>query len=164
MLNWIVRNKTVSSFDCVYLQNEFTNHLFNIYLKPGFDINSQQLLIYHKTKINWHHTTAKSVFNINSQLLLICHKTKINWDHTTTKSGFDINSQLLLIYHKAKINWDYTTMCNNSSEKNTKSPKWTYNECDSLNISHKITINTLVNLQNQSINHKRTLLTDARMG
>ena len=31
MLNWIVRNRTVWSFSYVYLQNVFTNHIFNIY-------------------------------------------------------------------------------------------------------------------------------------
>ena len=36
MLNRIVRNKTVWSFNCVYLQNVFTNHIFNIYVKTGF--------------------------------------------------------------------------------------------------------------------------------
>ena len=38
MLNWIVRNRTVWSFNCVYLQNVFTNHISNIYAKPGFGI------------------------------------------------------------------------------------------------------------------------------
>ena len=32
MLNWIVRNRTVHSFNCVYLQNMFTNHIFIIYV------------------------------------------------------------------------------------------------------------------------------------
>ena len=35
MLNWIVRNKTVWSFNCVYLQNVLTNYIFNIYVKNG---------------------------------------------------------------------------------------------------------------------------------
>ena len=35
---WIVRNRTVWSFNCVYQQNVFTNHIFNIYVKTGFGI------------------------------------------------------------------------------------------------------------------------------
>ena len=38
MVNWIVRNRTVSSFNCVYRQNEFTNHIFNILAKKVFGI------------------------------------------------------------------------------------------------------------------------------
>ena len=38
MLNWIVRNRTVSSFNSVYLQDVFTNYIFNIYVKTGFGI------------------------------------------------------------------------------------------------------------------------------
>ena len=38
MLNWIVRKGTVWSFNWVYLQNVFTNHIFNIYVKTGFGI------------------------------------------------------------------------------------------------------------------------------
>ena len=38
MLNWIVRNRTVWSFNGMYLQNGFTNHVFNIYVKTGFGI------------------------------------------------------------------------------------------------------------------------------
>ena len=37
-LNWIVRNRTVWSFNCMYLQNVFRNHIFNIYVKTGFGI------------------------------------------------------------------------------------------------------------------------------
>ena len=38
MLNWIVRNRTVSSINCVHLQNLLTNHVFNLYVKTGFGI------------------------------------------------------------------------------------------------------------------------------
>ena len=38
MLNWIVRNRTVWSFNCEYLKNMNTNHIFNLYVKTGFDI------------------------------------------------------------------------------------------------------------------------------
>ena len=38
MLNWIVRNKIVGSFNNVYIQNKFTNHILNIYLETAFDI------------------------------------------------------------------------------------------------------------------------------
>ena len=38
MWNWIVRNRTVWSFDNVYLQNKFTNHISDIYVKTGFSI------------------------------------------------------------------------------------------------------------------------------
>ena len=37
MLNF-VRNWTVWSFNCMYQQNVFTNHIFNIYGKAGFGI------------------------------------------------------------------------------------------------------------------------------
>ena len=38
MLNWIVRNGTVWSFNCVYVQNMFTNDIFNVFVKTGFGI------------------------------------------------------------------------------------------------------------------------------
>ena len=38
MVNWSVRNRAVWSFNSVYIQNVFTNHMFNIYVKTGFDI------------------------------------------------------------------------------------------------------------------------------
>ena len=38
MPNWIVINRTVWFFECVYQQNVFTNHISNIYVKTGFDI------------------------------------------------------------------------------------------------------------------------------
>ena len=38
MLYWIVRNRTVWSFNCVYVQNVFIHHIFNIYVKTGFGI------------------------------------------------------------------------------------------------------------------------------
>ena len=38
MQNWIVGNRTVWSFNWVYLENVFTNNIFNIYLKSGFGI------------------------------------------------------------------------------------------------------------------------------
>ena len=38
MLNWIVRNRTVWSFNCEYRQNVFTSHIFNINGKTGFGI------------------------------------------------------------------------------------------------------------------------------
>ena len=38
MQNWIVRNKTVRTFNCVYLKNVFTNPISNIYVKIGFGI------------------------------------------------------------------------------------------------------------------------------
>ena len=38
MLNRIVWNRTVGLFDCVYLQNVFTNHIFDLYIKTGFGI------------------------------------------------------------------------------------------------------------------------------
>ena len=34
----MVRKETVWSFNSVYLQNVFTNHIFDIYLKTGFGI------------------------------------------------------------------------------------------------------------------------------
>ena len=34
----MIWNRTVGSFNCVYLQNIFTNHIFDIYVKTGFGI------------------------------------------------------------------------------------------------------------------------------
>ena len=46
MLNWIVRNKTIWSFNCVYLNKLFTNNTFLIYfLKPDLELNNVQLLM-----------------------------------------------------------------------------------------------------------------------
>ena len=38
MLNQIVSSRIVRSFNCVYLQNVFTDHIFNIHVKTGFGI------------------------------------------------------------------------------------------------------------------------------
>ena len=38
MLNWIVRNRTVWSLNCVYQQNVFRNHIFYIYVKTGIGV------------------------------------------------------------------------------------------------------------------------------
>ena len=38
MLNWIAKNRTVLSFNCVYLQNVFTNHILNACVKTWFGI------------------------------------------------------------------------------------------------------------------------------
>ena len=35
MLNWMDRNRTVWSLNCMYQQNVFTNHIFNIYVETG---------------------------------------------------------------------------------------------------------------------------------
>ena len=51
MLNIIVGNKTVWSFNCVYyLQTVFTNYIFNIYVKIDLSWNSTESLICHKNK------------------------------------------------------------------------------------------------------------------
>ena len=50
MLNQTVRNRTVGSFNCVYLQNVFINHIFTVYVKQDLALNNQQWLICHKTK------------------------------------------------------------------------------------------------------------------
>ena len=44
MLNWIVRNRTVWLFNCVYLQNVFANHIFNVYVKIGFGIKKPTMV------------------------------------------------------------------------------------------------------------------------
>ena len=44
MLNWIARNKTVWSFNSVYLQNVFTDYIFNIYVNTGFDIKQPRMV------------------------------------------------------------------------------------------------------------------------
>ena len=36
MLNGIVWNKTVWSFNCVYLKDVFTNNIYNMHVKTGF--------------------------------------------------------------------------------------------------------------------------------
>ena len=38
MLNCIVRNRTVGSFNWVYQQKVFAGHIFNIYAKTVFDM------------------------------------------------------------------------------------------------------------------------------
>ena len=38
MLSWVVRNRTVWSFNCEYIENVLTYHIFNIYVKTGFGI------------------------------------------------------------------------------------------------------------------------------
>ena len=38
MLNWNIKTRTVWLFNSVYLQNVFTNHIFDIYIKTGFGI------------------------------------------------------------------------------------------------------------------------------
>ena len=50
MVNWIIKNRTVWSSNWVYLQNVFTNHIFNIYVKQNLALNYQQWLICHKQK------------------------------------------------------------------------------------------------------------------
>ena len=52
MLKWIVRNRAVWLFHCVYLQNVFTNHISNIYIKQDLVLNNQQWLICHQMKLN----------------------------------------------------------------------------------------------------------------
>ena len=53
MLNWIVRNRTVWSFNCVYLQNVFTDHIYLIYMyKKDMGSNNQQWLICYKNQPN----------------------------------------------------------------------------------------------------------------
>ena len=39
MLKWIVKNRTVWSFNCVYLENVFTNDIFDFNEKTRFGIN-----------------------------------------------------------------------------------------------------------------------------
>ena len=36
MLDWIVRNRTVWSFNYVYQQNVFSNHILDLYVQTGF--------------------------------------------------------------------------------------------------------------------------------
>ena len=62
MLNWIVRNWTVQSFN--YQQNVFTNYIFNIYVKTGFSmkkptrvdmLKNQPHSSAHTNKRKWGH-------------------------------------------------------------------------------------------------------------
>ena len=65
MLNWIIRNRIVWSFNCVYLKNVFTNHVFNIYMyKKDLALDNQQRLICHKTKPNLIIYDTKYIFTI----------------------------------------------------------------------------------------------------
>ena len=57
MLNWIVKNITAWSFNYVYLQNVFTNHIINIYVKT---LNNQQ---WYAIKIN--KQIKQNVFQIS---------------------------------------------------------------------------------------------------
>ena len=54
MLNWIVRNRTIWSFNRVYLQNVFTYRIFNIYAKAGFVIKEPAVvdILENQTKPN----------------------------------------------------------------------------------------------------------------
>ena len=42
--------RTVQLFNCGYLQNMFTDHISNMYVKQDLALNNQQWLICHKTK------------------------------------------------------------------------------------------------------------------
>ena len=42
MLNWMFRNRTVWSNNCMYLQNVFTNHIFKICVKTEFGTKPNQ--------------------------------------------------------------------------------------------------------------------------
>ena len=45
MLNWIVRNRTVWSFNCVYLKKLVQkSYTFNIYVKTGFGIKEPTMV------------------------------------------------------------------------------------------------------------------------
>ena len=62
MLSWIVRNITVGSFNFLYLQSVFTNHIQLIYIwKQDLASNNQQILIYHKTKPKKFHILQKTL-------------------------------------------------------------------------------------------------------
>ena len=52
MLNLIVRNRTVWSFNYVYLQNIFTNNSCNLHVKKDLALDNQQWLICHETQPN----------------------------------------------------------------------------------------------------------------
>ena len=55
MLNWIVRNRTVCSFNCGYQRNAFTNHIFSMYVKIGFDISTMiDLPLNQSSKLHNH--------------------------------------------------------------------------------------------------------------
>ena len=92
ILKSIVRNRTVSSFNCVYLQNVFTNHIFYIYVKIyNLALNNQQWLICHKAKTNQTNSLTfryeinaltcfngnKSIQNTKFYFFLKCQKCKI---------------------------------------------------------------------------------------
>ena len=59
MQNWIITNRTVWSFKCVYVQNMFTNHLFNLYVK----VRQENLYLYKKVNvaITWNASLIQSI-------------------------------------------------------------------------------------------------------
>ena len=64
MLNWMVRNRTVWFFNCVYLKHAFTNHIFNVYVNTGFGIKSPTMadMPENQTEPN-HHQMQFSVIS-----------------------------------------------------------------------------------------------------
>ena len=52
MLIWIVRNRTVWSFNCLYIQNAFSNHISIYMWKQDLALEDQQSLICHQTKLS----------------------------------------------------------------------------------------------------------------
>ena len=50
MVNWIVRNRIIWSFKYVYLQNVFTKHISNIYVKQDLELNNLKWFTCHETQ------------------------------------------------------------------------------------------------------------------
>ena len=94
MINWIVRNRTVLSFICVYQQYVFTNHIFDIYIyiyKQGLLLNNKQCLICHKTKPN------QKCFNTKCQ----CH----NWSYLKKRILARWSYHYYLLNFTCTISW-----------------------------------------------------------
>ena len=61
MLNWIVRNRTVWFFNCIYQQNVFTNRIFDKYVKTGYAKK--------KKTIKTNATTSNKLETVNSKAI-----------------------------------------------------------------------------------------------
>ena len=107
MLNWVVRNRTVRSFNCVYLQNIFTNHIFNIYIyKQDLALNNQQWLICYKTKPN--QKEYKCRYDWVGKLIHRELRKKLKFDHTD--KWYMHKPESVLEMHK--ILWDLNRSSN----------------------------------------------------
>ena len=84
MLNWIVRNRNVGSFNCVYLQNVLPNHIYLIYI--------------YKNRI-WHWITDNGWYAIKSNkkkrcLIRTIIRQQCNFKSSSSSSGRTISTDI----------------------------------------------------------------------